>query len=191
MALEITARPCSAASGRSKSLLGRASKPPCNRNRCPSSLLGIRQHYNTAPALLFHTSRLKSLLGRARQPLGVQNHCSRVLRSHLAVEIADRASYFVFDSTRKHSPHSVDGRSKHGSGALRSHSALEIVARASFMASESTFAFPSQSLSKSLRFELCIASSCALCDFTFTAKCHVRVYIYIYIYIYILPTFMF
>ena len=73
---------------------------------------------NTAPAPLFRTLRSKSLLGRARQPLGAGNHCSGVLRSHLALEIAARASFFVFDSTRKHRL-----------GAASSHVPLEMTAQ--------------------------------------------------------------
>ncbi len=35
--------------------------------------------------------------------------------------------------------------------------------------------FPLKSLSKSLCFELCLASSCTLCDFTGTVRCHMRI----------------
>ena len=38
-ALEVTAQACSVATGRSKSLLERASKPPSARNHCSSMLL--------------------------------------------------------------------------------------------------------------------------------------------------------
>ena len=84
-------------------------------------------------------------------------------------------------STRKHSPHAVDSHMQplaareHGSGVLRSHLEFEIVARANFMVSGGTFAFPSQPVSKSLCFELCIASNCALRDLTSTVRCHVRI----------------
>ena len=44
--------------------------------------------------------------------------------------------------------------------------------------------FPSKFLSKSLCFELCIASSCTLCDFTGAVRRHMRTYIYMYIYIF-------
>ena len=136
---------------------------------------------NTAPAMLLRTIRSNSLLEGDRQPVGARNHSSGLLRSHLALEIAARASYFVCDSTRKHRPRVVDSHKqpldarKHGSGVFRSHLALEIVVGARFIVSESTFSFPSQCLSKSLCFELCIASSCALRDFTRTVTCHMRI----------------
>ena len=73
-ALKITARACSAGSGRSKSLLGQASKPLSARNRC---LLRIRQHLK-APLATFSRIPLditvgghwksKERLGRAPQP---------------------------------------------------------------------------------------------------------------------------
>ena len=131
--LEITVRASSAATGRSKSPLGRASKPDSARNRCSSKLLCIRQHSKTWPLrYLVGTFRSTSLLGLARQPLGARKHGSDVLRSHLALEIAARASFMVFDSA---------------------------------------FVILSRYLSKSLCFDLCIASSCALHDFTGAVKC--------------------
>ena len=43
IACELVARPCSAATGRSKSLLGRASSSPHTRNHCSNNLL-LRMH---------------------------------------------------------------------------------------------------------------------------------------------------
>ena len=78
--LEITARACSAATRRSKSLLGRASKPLSARNRCSSKLLCIRQHSKTPPRRCFfvHSARKR---------------CSGVLGSHRALEIIARACF--------------------------------------------------------------------------------------------------
>ena len=136
-ALETTARPCSAATGRSKSLLGRAAKPLGARNHRSSTHFRVRQHLeNAAPAMLFRTFRSNLRLGRARQPLGAQNRCSGVLRSNVALGTAARASVAGFDNT---------------------------------------FVFLAESLSKSLCFEFGIASSCALCDFAGTVKCHMRI----------------
>ena len=97
-ALEITARPRSAATGRSKSLLGRAAEPLGVRNHRSSTLFRVRQHS-------------KSLLGRAPQPPAARNRCSGVPRSLLAFEITARARFFVFGNTRKRRP-SVSARSR-------------------------------------------------------------------------------
>ena len=94
-------------------------------------------------ACLAATGRSKSLLGRARQPLGARNQCSGVLRSHLALEVAARAGFSVFGTTRKHHPSLVfvaqtvrnhcsgvlqpPSDRNPGSGVLRSHLALEML----------------------------------------------------------------
>ena len=78
-ALDITARPRSAATGRSKSLLGRVSNPRSDRNRYPN--------------VVFRAVHSTSLPGRARQSWGARKHGSRMLRSHLAPENAARASF--------------------------------------------------------------------------------------------------
>ena len=154
---------CLAAIGRSRSLLGRAPK------------LSARIHYssrhfstaleNTALAICFHTLRVKSLLGLARQPLGARNHCSGVLRSHLASEIAAHEASLSWTQLESTQP---QGARRHCSGVLRSHSALQ-----RFMVFESSFSH-SQSPSKSLCFELCVAPSCVFCDSTGTIRCHAR-----------------
>ena len=95
IALEIIARPCFAATGRSKRLLKCASKPLCARNHC-SCLFESMQ--NIKPSLFLHLplaitdracsaaiERSKSLFGRASKPLGARNRWSRkffLIRSH-------------------------------------------------------------------------------------------------------------
>ena len=109
---------------------------------------------NTALAQLFRFS--------------VRNHCSNVLRSHWALEITARA---CFEATWR-----SKSLLEHDSFVLQNHF------RACFFFSfESTFVFHSKSLSKSLCFELCIASSCTSCDFTGAVRRHIYIYIYIYI----------
>ena len=72
--LEFIARACSAATKRSKSLLGRASKPLTfsGRNRCSSRLLCMRQHSKTPPSLLLRTFRSTSVLGRVSKPFSAR-----------------------------------------------------------------------------------------------------------------------
>ena len=78
--LESTTRTCSATTGRSKSLLGRAPKPLSARNRCSSKLLCIRQRPKTIPQRCFFVH----LAG---------NHCSDVLGGHRGLEITARACF--------------------------------------------------------------------------------------------------
>ena len=136
---------------------------------------------NTAEALLLHTLRSKSLLSCARQPLGARNHCSGVIRCHCA---GDRCSSkllciqqhtntqsqhcFFAHSGRHHCSSMIGNHGDHCLDVNLRHVALEIIARANF------FLFYSTSFisSKSLCFELCMASSCALCDSTSTMRCH-------------------
>ena len=177
---------------RSKSLLGRARRPLGARNHCSGTLRshlaleiaaragffffdGTRKHRtgvvfshfafeSTARACSAATGCAKSLLGRASKPLSARNRCaSRLLCIRQHSKTPHQRCFF---------PHSARN---HCSGVLRSHLALEIIARAGFFLFDSTFVFPSKSLSKSLCFELRIASSCALCDFTGTVRCHMRI----------------
>ena len=94
--LQIIARACSAASGRSKSLLGRASKALSARNRCSSRNLGIRQHSKTPPLRYFSYIPLDINARACSAATGRRKHGSGVLRRHLAPEIAVRASFMVF-----------------------------------------------------------------------------------------------
>ena len=93
--------------------------------------------------------RSKPLLDCARQPLGVRNHCSGVIRSHSALEIAARASFFVFDNSRRRytalffctvRSELLHGRAwqplrtrNHCLGMLPTNQAFEINARAAFL----------------------------------------------------------
>ena len=141
-------------------------------------------------ALFFRAFRSKSLL--ARLPLGARNHCTCVFRSHLALAIAARAGFFVFDRARKLRPNvsfshipveitaqvcsAATGRSK----SLLRHASKPFSARIDYSsrlhAIRQRFHF---SLEVSfeiglLRTEHC-ASSCALCDFISTVRCHMRI----------------
>ena len=106
--------------------LGRASQPLSARNRCSSRLLRIRQHSKTPPRVIF---------------------------SHIALDISARACS------------AASGRSK----AQLQRASKPFSAR---NRCDRTFVFSSKSLSKSLCFGFCIASSCALRDFTSTIRCH-------------------
>ena len=161
---------------------------------------GSTRKHRTGRAL-----RSKSLLGRAPQPPAARNRCSGVPRSLLAFEITSRARFFVFGNTRNHCsaalrshrPLEIAARACRGA-SWRSKSPLEhafscsatpanaapalalgAAARASVVGFDNAFAFPAESLSKSLSeslcFELCIASSCALRDSTGTVRCHMRI----------------
>ena len=130
-ALEITARPCSTANGRSKSLLGRASKPPSARKRCSSKLLAwySTAPENTTPALLSRTSHSKSLLGRARQPLS-----SDFVRASKTLSARKRCSSRLL-RIRQHSKTppvllflAHPNRNQYPS-VVGSHNALEIIGR--------------------------------------------------------------
>ena len=140
-ALEMTARACSVATGRSKSLLELTFWPLGAPNHCSSLLSGASEATARSKSVLEHASvsfeaseRSKSLLERALKPLSVRNHCSSML---------------LFPSKAL------------SSMLLCPSKALSIM-----------FVFPSKSLSKSLCFELCIASSCTLCDFTGAKRRH-------------------
>ena len=78
----------------------------------------------------------KSLFGHALQPRGARNHCSCVLRSHLALEIAVRVSFFVSTTLENAPQHCLFAHSarNHCSGVLSSHWTLEIPARVSLEA---------------------------------------------------------
>ena len=85
IALDMTARACSATTGRSKARPGRTSKPLSFRSRCSTKLRGIRPHLRLsyeAPfdlALPRITSRSTSLPGSTRQPLGAPKHSTAAL----------------------------------------------------------------------------------------------------------------
>ena len=172
IAFEIIARTCFEATQHSKSLL----KQTFFFHRIGKPLIGID----------FRKLHSESVIGRVRQPWCARNHCSSVLRSHLAFEIAARAGFFVFGSTRTCCPASFlhvpleiivqqQGARNHCSGILRRSLAFEILAQAGFVLFECTLASPSQSLSKALCFELRIASSCGSCDFPGTVRRHMRI----------------
>ena len=61
IAVEITARACSAPTGRSKAWLGRASKPLSARNRCSSKRLCFRQHFRVPFEILFEMALLRTV----------------------------------------------------------------------------------------------------------------------------------
>ena len=113
-ALEITARPCSEATGRSKSMLGRAYmlepgffvfgstrkyRPAADFLDIPFEMIARACSAATGCSKSHRPSCSKLLLGRDREPSGARNHCSGVLRSHLAPEIAAQAGFLVFDRT--------------------------------------------------------------------------------------------
>ena len=172
---EITARLCSAAAGCSKSLLGRASKPPRNRNHCSRMFVFLRQHSKTlhrrcvlavvlkitAKAYATTTWRSKSLLGLAPKPLSARNRClSKLLRSRQHSRTHPRRCCFAHSGDN---PNSV---------VLGHHGAFEIIVGHSSNPSSARnhcsnrlsfirrfFRFPSETLSESLCFELRIASN--------------------------------
>ena len=97
--------------------------------------------------------------------LSARNHCSNVLRSHCSSMLLFHARPL---RTQNHC-------SKH---ALRPPSALNHCSSMLLFplkALSAMLLFPSKFLSKSLCFELCIASSCTLCDFTGAVRRHMRI----------------
>ena len=133
----------------------------CARNHC-SAVLGALE--KTARACFVAAQHSKSLLEQA-------------FLYSTTIENATPALFF-----RTLCWKSLHGRAwlphcarNHLKGVLRSHVALEIAALTSFFVFDSTFVFPSKSISTSLCFELCIASSCALCSFTSTIRWHMRI----------------
>ena len=124
--------------------------------------------------------------------LCARNHCSAALRSHGPLEIAAPACRGA--SWRSKSPleHAFSCSATPANAAPAS--ALGASAQASNVRFDNAFAIPveslSKSLSKSLCFEFCIASSCALRDSTGTVRCHMRISYYIYIDIIILESHM-
>ena len=114
----------------------------------------------------------KSLLGRAaRQRLGARSHCSGVLRSHLVLEIAARAGFLLFDSTRKlctsaafsNTPLEITAqacsattrRSKSLLGCASKPFSARNHCSSKLLLFDNTFVSPSKTLPKSLCFELC------------------------------------
>ena len=128
-------------------------------------------------AIYWRTNRPTALENTAQGVLCARNHCSAALRSHRPLEIAARACRGA--SWRSKSPlehaFSCSATPANAAPAL----ALGAAARASVVGFDNAFAFPAESLSKSLSeslcFELCIASSCALRDSTGTVRCHMRI----------------
>ena len=120
--------------------------------------LGSIRKHRTGRALLS-----KSLLGRAPQPLAARNRCSGVPLCHLALEITARARFWC------------SAAPANAGQAL----ALAAAAPASVVGFDNVFAFPAESLPKSLSeslcFGLCIAWRCVLRDFTGTVRCHMRI----------------
>ena len=145
--------------GRSKLLLGRASKPLENQVAFPYIPLIV-----TARACSAVTGRSKSLPGCTSKPLSARSRCSQasVYSTHL--------------KTPHHRCSSADSARKHCAAVLGNHRALEIIARTSFFLFDS---FRTKFFSRSLCFASCIASTCPLCDFTCTIRRHRRILAFI------------
>ena len=162
-----------------------------------SNLHGRTRKHRTGAAS--STERSKSLLERAPWPLGARNHCSSLLFGCWALEIIARACFlerltatersksvlehasFSFEATER-SKCLLERASKplstrnHCSSMLLFHSkALSSMLLFPSKALSTLLLFPSRFLSKSLCFELCIASSCTLCDFTGAVRRHMRI----------------
>ena len=143
--------------------------------------LGLSVYYILNPPLQLATEKGKTaptaLENTAQGVLCARNHCSAVLRSHWPLEIAARACRGATWRSKSPLEHafSCSATLANAAPAL----ALGASARASVVGFDNTFAFPAESLSKSIAkslcFELCIASSCALRDSTGTVRCHMRI----------------
>ena len=150
-------------------MLGRAFWPLGVPNHCSSLLFGgwaveitTRACFlerlevtERSKSVLAHASfsfeaaeRSKSVLERAMRPLSARKHCS----SMILFPSKALSSFFLFSSKILSDMLHVPSKT------------LSIM-----------LVRPSKSSSISLCFELCIASSCTLCDFTGTVRCHMRI----------------
>ena len=158
----MAARACSGSLGRAKSLLRPARSGEIAAQACSVGLAGAldfaAQAYLDEERCFLVAGRSKSLLElsfySARRPLSARSHCSIML---------------LFPSRP------LSARKHCSSTLLFPSEALSSILFCSSKALSIMLVFPSKSLSKSLCFELCLASSCTLCDFTGTVRCQMRI----------------